>query len=71
MKELLDESEEIIEGMDDFAIGERAKYHWLKTIRENLERNNQIDTTSNPKTTMHNTIDEMWNDYYEYMEEDE
>lgn len=71
MKELLDESREIIEEVDDFTIGERAKYHWLKTISENLERNNQINTISNPKTTMRNTIDEIWNDYYEYIEEDE
>lgn len=70
MKDLLDEAREIAEGVDDFTIGERAKYHWLKTIRENLESNNQINTISNPKTTMRNTIDEMWNDYYEYIEED-
>jgi len=71
MKELLDESEEIVNGMDDFSIGERAKYHWLKTMRENLESDNQINTISNPRTTMRNTIDELWNDYYAYVEEDE
>lgn len=71
IKDLLDESREIVEEVDDFTIGERAKYHWLKIISENLESNNQINTISNPKTTMRNTIDELWNNYYEYIEENE
>lgn len=72
MTDLLDEAEEIVSETADYIIDGRARNHWLKIIRENLQSDDKINMMPRIETTtMKDTISDIWNNYYEYTEEDE
>lgn len=64
MNDLLDEVEAIAADSDDDIIVERAKIYWLTNIRKNIHNKTHGETHA---VTMSKTIDELWEDYYNYV----
>lgn len=58
ISDLIDEADAIVAGCDDHVVAERAE-EWVKNIRENVQ-------SETDKVTIATTIDDLWNDFYEY-----